>query len=61
MDLEKVSQSLQMSNMDAQNVTAILMSFINQFGKESSRRQNKVGAVNQEEGDDTEELAHNLT
>jgi len=48
--------------MDAQNVTAILMSFINQIGRENSRRENHNAiAVNQEVEDDTEELAHNLT
>ena len=62
MDLEKISKSLQMSNMDAQNVTAILMSFINQMGRQSSRRKHhNVSAVNQAGKDDLEELAHNLT
>ena len=62
MNLEKVSKSLQTPNMDAQNVTAVLMSFISQIGRQSSRRKHHNGSVvNQEEEDDTEELAHNLT
>ena len=62
MDLEKISKSLQMSNMDAQNVTAILMSFINQMGRQSSRKKHlNASAVNQAGKDDMEELANNLT
>jgi len=62
MDLEKVSKSLQMMpNMDAQNVTAILMSFINQIGRTGSKRKHHNGSVVDQEVEDAEELAHNLT
>jgi len=62
MDLEKVSKSLQTPSMDAQNVTAVLMSFISQIGRQSSKRKNyNDSVVDQESEDDTEELARNLT
>jgi len=63
MDLEKVSKSIQAPNMDAQNVTAILMSFISQIDRQSSKRNNYNASVivDQEEIEATEELALNLT
>ena len=61
MDLEKVSKSLHMPNMDAQNVTAILMSFINQMGRTGRKRKHHNVSVVDQEVKDAEELAHNLT
>ena len=62
MDLEEITKSLLMPDMDAQNVTAVLMSFISQIGRQSSKRKNyNDSVVDQESEDDTEELARNLT
>jgi len=48
--------------MDAQNVTAVLMRFINHVGRESSsRKYQNASTISQEEEDETEELALNLT
>jgi len=69
MDLEEMSKSLLLPNMDAQNVTAAVMNLIIQLGRESSIRLRPPTAsgisydddfMNQEE-DDTEELALNLS
>jgi len=69
MDLEKLSKSLLMPNMDAKNVTAALMSFIIQLGRDSSIRLRPPiasglspddDALSHEE-DDTEALVLNLS
>ena len=65
-----MSKSLLMPNMDAQNVTAAVMSLIIQLGRDSNIRLRPPTAdgisyngdfMNQEVDDDTEELALNLS
>ncbi len=71
MDLEKLSKMLLMPSMDAHNVTAAVMSFIIQLGRDSSIRLRPPTASDgfshpdddalSQEDDDTEALVLNLS
>ncbi len=69
MDLESISKILLMPNMDAHNVTAVVMSLIIQLGRDSNIRLRPPtasglypdGDFMNEDEDDTEELALNLS